>query len=167
MNRGKTLRELRAAVAQARAEGKQIGFVPTVGNLHAGHVSLVEIAAQRAEKYLKELRLWDKAFHQSREMSGGMKRRVLIAKALSHDPTVLFLDEPTAGLSPKYMEQIFQICRDVRETGVAILLVEQHAKQALAFADRGYVLAAGQNRHEGTGAELLADREVAEMFLGG
>jgi branched-chain amino acid transport system ATP-binding protein len=64
------------------------------------------------------------------------------------------------------MEQIFQITRDVRDTGVAIMLVEQHAKQALAFCDRGYVLATGANRHEGTGAQLLGDAEVARMFLG-
>lgn len=100
-------------------------------------------------------------------LSGGQRQMVAMGRALMLDPKLLLLDEPTAGLSPKYMEQIFEICRDVRSTGVAIMLVEQHAKQALAFADRGYVLAAGQNRHEGTGAELLADREVAEMFLGG
>lgn len=100
-------------------------------------------------------------------LSGGQRQMVAMGRALMLDPKLLLLDEPTAGLSPKYMEQIFQICRDVRDTGVAILLVEQHAKQALAFADRGYVLASGQNRHEGTGADLLADREVAEMFLGG
>jgi len=100
-------------------------------------------------------------------LSGGQRQMVAMGRSLMLDPKLLLLDEPTAGLSPKYMEQIFQICRDVRDTGVAILLVEQHAKQALAFSDRGYVLAAGQNRHEGTGTALLADREVAEMFLGG
>ncbi|MBA5778291.1 ABC transporter ATP-binding protein [Stappia sp. F7233] len=100
-------------------------------------------------------------------LSGGQRQMVAMGRALMLEPKILLLDEPTAGLSPKYMEQIFQICRDVRDSGVAILLVEQHAKQALAFADRGYVLAQGANRHEGTGAELLADREVAEMFLGG
>ncbi|WP_153770706.1 ABC transporter ATP-binding protein [Labrenzia sp. CE80] len=100
-------------------------------------------------------------------LSGGQRQMVAMGRALMLDPKLLLLDEPTAGLSPRYMEQIFQICRDVRSTGVAILLVEQHAKQALAFADRGYVLASGQNRHDGTGADLLADREVAEMFLGG
>lgn len=100
-------------------------------------------------------------------LSGGQRQMVAMGRALMLDPKLLLLDEPTAGLSPKYMEQIFQISRDVRDTGVAILLVEQHAKQALAFADRAYVLAAGANRHEGTGQALLADREVAEMFLGG
>lgn len=100
-------------------------------------------------------------------LSGGQRQMVAMGRALMLDPQVLLLDEPTAGLSPKYMEQIFQISRDVRDSGVAILLVEQHAKQALAFADRGYVLAAGRNRHEGPARELLADRHIAEMFLGG
>jgi branched-chain amino acid transport system ATP-binding protein len=101
------------------------------------------------------------------DLSGGQRQMVAMGRALMLRPKLLLLDEPTAGLSPKYMEQIFQITRDVRDSGVAILLVEQHAKQALAFCDRGYVLATGANRHEGTGAALLADREVAEMFLGG
>lgn len=100
-------------------------------------------------------------------LSGGQRQMVAMGRALMLDPKLLLLDEPTAGLSPKYMEQIFEIARGVRDAGVSILLVEQHAKQALAFADRGYVLAAGQNRHEGHAADLLADREVAEMFLGG
>lgn len=100
-------------------------------------------------------------------LSGGQRQMVAMGRALMLDPRVLLLDEPTAGLSPKYMEQIFQISRDVRDSGVAILLVEQHAKQALAFSDRGYVLAAGRNRHEGPSAALLADRHIAEMFLGG
>jgi branched-chain amino acid transport system ATP-binding protein len=100
-------------------------------------------------------------------LSGGQRQMVAMGRALMLDPKVLLLDEPTAGLSPKYMEQIFQISRDVRDSGVAILLVEQHAKQALAFSDRGYVLAGGRNRHEGPGSALLADRHIAEMFLGG
>ena len=101
------------------------------------------------------------------DLSGGQRQMVAMGRALMLDPKLLLLDEPTAGLSPKYMEQIFQITRDVRDSGVSIMLVEQHAKQALAFCDRGYVLATGANRHEGTGAALLADREVAQMFLGG
>jgi len=100
-------------------------------------------------------------------LSGGQRQMVAMGRALMLNPRLLLLDEPTAGLSPKYMEQIFQILRDVRETGVAILLVEQHAKQALAFCDRGYVLATGANRHEGSGQALLNDPEIAQMFLGG
>ena len=101
------------------------------------------------------------------DLSGGQRQMVAMGRALMLSPKLLLLDEPTAGLSPKYMEQIFRIARDVRDAGVSILLVEQHAKQALAFCDRGYVLATGANRHQGTGGALLADRDVAEMFLGG
>jgi branched-chain amino acid transport system ATP-binding protein len=100
-------------------------------------------------------------------LSGGQRQMVAFGRALMLDPQLLLLDEPTAGLSPRYCEQIFQIIRDVRAAGVAVLLVEQHAKQALAFCDRAYVLASGRNRAEGTGQALLADREIAQMFLGG
>jgi len=100
-------------------------------------------------------------------LSGGQRQMVAIGRALMLDPKLLLLDEPTAGLSPKFIGQIFDIVRAVRDFGVAILMVEQNAKQALAVADRGYVLATGANRHHGPGRELLANREVAEMFLGG
>ena len=100
-------------------------------------------------------------------LSGGQRQMVAMGRALMLDPKLLLLDEPTAGLSPKYMDTIFDIVRDVRDDGVAILLVEQHAKQALALGDRGYVLATGRNRREGTGAALLADTEIAQLFLGG
>ena len=100
-------------------------------------------------------------------LSGGQRQMVAMGRALMLDPKLLLLDEPTAGLSPKFIGQIFDIVRAVRDFGVAILMVEQNAKQALAIADRGYVLATGENRYEGKGRELLADREVAEMFLGG
>jgi len=104
---------------------------------------------------------------QAGRLSGGQRQMVAMGRALMLEPQLLLLDEPTAGLSPKYMERIFEIVRDVRDAGVSILLVEQHAKQALAFCDRAYVLAAGRNRREGTGAELLADPEIAQLFLGG
>ncbi|HEY9548711.1 MAG TPA: ABC transporter ATP-binding protein [Kiloniellaceae bacterium] len=100
-------------------------------------------------------------------LSGGQRQMVAFGRALMLDPKLLLLDEPTAGLSPRYCEQIFQIIRDVRAAGVAVLLVEQHAKQALALCDRAYVLASGRNRAEGSGQGLLADREIAQMFLGG
>ncbi len=120
---------------------------------------------ERAYALFPDLKRKRKALAGS--LSGGQRQMVAMARALMLEPRLLLLDEPTAGLSPKYMEQIFQICRDVRDTGVAILLVEQHAKQALAFCDRGYVLATGANRHEGTGQALLNDPEIAQMFLGG
>ena len=111
--------------------------------------------------------LRDKRREMAGRLSGGQRQMVAMGRALMLDPKLLLLDEPTAGLSPKYMERIFEIVRDVRDAGVSILLVEQHAKQALAFSDRGYVLATGRNRREGTGAELLGDPEIAKLFLGG
>lgn len=100
-------------------------------------------------------------------LSGGQRQMVAMGKALMLNPKLLLVDEPTAGLSPKYMDQIFEIVKQVNSLGIGILMVEQNAKQALGLADRGYVLANGRNRYEDTGANLLANREVAEMFLGG
>ncbi|MEM7169781.1 MAG: ABC transporter ATP-binding protein [Pseudomonadota bacterium] len=100
-------------------------------------------------------------------LSGGQRQMVAMGKALMLEPEILLLDEPTAGLSPKYRSEIFQIVKDINQSGTPILMVEQKAKQSLKIADRGYVLVDGQNRYEGTGAELLADPEVGEMFLGG
>ncbi len=98
------------------------------------------------------------------DLSGGQRQMVAMGRAMMLDPKVLLLDEPTAGLSPKYMEQIFSICRSVRDQGVAILLVEQHAKQALAFSDRGYVLASGANRYEGTAPNCSQTRKSPKCF---
>lgn len=100
-------------------------------------------------------------------LSGGQRQMVAMGRALMLEPKLLLLDEPTAGLSPIFIDQIFEIVKRVNKAGIGILMVEQNAKQALAIADRGYVMAQGANRHEGSGQELLADREVAEMFLGG
>lgn len=100
-------------------------------------------------------------------LSGGQRQMVAMGRALMLEPKLLLLDEPTAGLSPIFIDQIFEIVKQVNATGIGILMVEQNAKQALAIADRGYVMAQGANRHEGSGQDLLADREVAEMFLGG
>jgi ABC-type branched-subunit amino acid transport system ATPase component len=82
-------------------------------------------------------------------------------------PKLLLLDEPTAGLAPKIMMEIFTHIREINRSGVAVLMVEQNARLALEMADRGYVLAAGRNRFSGSGAELLANRQMAEAFLGG
>jgi branched-chain amino acid transport system ATP-binding protein len=100
-------------------------------------------------------------------LSGGQRQMVAIGRALMLDPSVLMLDEPTAGLSPKFIDLIFERIQEVNASGVSILMVEQNARHALSLADRGYVLVLGANRHEDTGPNLLADREVAEMFLGG
>jgi branched-chain amino acid transport system ATP-binding protein len=101
------------------------------------------------------------------DLSGGQRQMVAIGRALMLKPRVLMLDEPTAGLSPRMIELIFDRIREINRHGIGVLMVEQNAKLALSFAHRGYVLAMGQNRYEDTGPRLLANREVAEMFLGG
>ena len=101
------------------------------------------------------------------DLSGGQRQMVAMGRALMLEPDLLLLDEPTAGLSPKYIDQIFRIVADVNASGVSILMVEQNARQALGLAHRGYVLATGQNRFEDTGPALLANEDMARMFLGG
>jgi branched-chain amino acid transport system ATP-binding protein len=101
------------------------------------------------------------------ELSGGQRQMLAVGRALMVEPKLLLLDEPTAGLSPRAMADIFACIRAINGEGVAILMVEQNAKQALGLAHRGYVLATGENRFTDTGAALLANREVAESFLGG
>lgn len=100
-------------------------------------------------------------------LSGGQRQMVAMGKALMLEPKILLLDEPTAGLSPKFRGEIFSIVKKINSFGTPILMVEQNAKQALSIANQGYVLVDGQNKFFGTGQELLDDPEVAEMFLGG
>jgi len=100
-------------------------------------------------------------------LSGGQRQMVAMGKAIMVEPKILLLDEPTAGLSPKFRHEIFDIIKTVHQTETPILMVEQNAKQALALATRGYVLVDGKNKMEGTGRGLLNNPDVAEMFLGG
>jgi len=100
------------------------------------------------------------------ELSGGQRQQVALGRALMINPSVLMLDEPTAGVSPIVMDELFQHIIKVKETNVAIIMVEQNAKQALSISDRGYVLVTGQNKFEGLGKELLQDPEVRRSFLG-
>ena len=111
--------------------------------------------------------LHEKRHQPAGELSGGQRQMVAMGRALMAEPELLLLDEPTAGLSPKYMYEIFDRVKEVNAAGVGILMVEQNAKQALAIADKGFVLAAGQNRFTDTGQALLADPDVAKSFLGG
>ena len=109
----------------------------------------------------------EKRHQKAGELSGGQRQMVAIGRALMSQPKLLLLDEPSAGLSPRYVIEIFETVVRINKAGVGILMVEQNARQALAFASKGFVLANGQNRFTGTGAELIADPEVAKSFLGG
>jgi len=101
------------------------------------------------------------------QLSGGQRQQVAVGRALMTQPKVLMLDEPTAGVSPIVMDELFDRIIDVARTGIAILMVEQNARQALEIADKGYVLVQGSNRYTDTGEALLANPDVRRSFLGG
>ena len=111
--------------------------------------------------------LREKRNQNAGELSGGQRQQVAFGRALMTKPKILMLDEPTAGVSPIVMDELFSRILEVRKTGVGILMVEQNAKQALSIADRGYVLVNGKNSREGSGEELLNNPEVRKSFLGG
>ena len=111
--------------------------------------------------------LEEKRSQPAGELSGGQPQQVAVGRALMTNPAVLMLDEPTAGVSPIVMDELFDRILEVAKTGIAVMMVEQNARQALEIADRGYVLVQGQNRYSDTGAALLADKNVRKAFLGG
>ncbi|WP_199910634.1 ABC transporter ATP-binding protein [Loktanella sp. Alg231-35] len=157
---------------------KGMGFVPQVANIFTSMTveeNLEMGAFIRRDDFSDTMTqvydlfpiLKDKRNQPAGELSGGQRQQVAVGRALMTQPKVLMLDEPTAGVSPIVMDELFDRIIEVARTGIPILMVEQNARQALEIADKAYVLVQGRNAHTGTGKELLADEEVRRSFLGG
>ena len=157
---------------------KGMGFVPQTNNVFPSLTVLENLemgAFVRADDVTDTLSqvlelfpvLREKADQPAGELSGGQRQQVAVGRALMTQPKVLMLDEPTAGVSPIVMDELFDRIIEVARTGIAILMVEQNAKQALHIADKGFVLVQGRNRYTDTGKALLADNDVRKAFLGG
>ena len=156
---------------------KGISFVPQTKNVFADLTvkENLEVGAflrkDNVEKVIDEIFdlfpiLYEKRDQVVGQLSGGQRQQVALGRALMIKPSVLMLDEPTAGVSPIVMDELFDHIIKIKNKNVAVLMVEQNAKQALSISDRGYVLVMGKNKFEGSGSDLLNDTEVRRSFLG-
>ncbi|RPE71498.1 amino acid/amide ABC transporter ATP-binding protein 2 (HAAT family) [Pacificibacter maritimus] len=157
---------------------KGMGFVPQTNNIFptmSVEENLEMGAFIRTDDFKQTLEqvyeifpaVYEKRHQNAGELSGGQRQQVAVSRALMTQPKLLMLDEPTAGVSPIVMDELFDRIIEVAKTGIAVLMVEQNARQALDIADKGYVLVQGTNAYTDTGAALLADPEVRRTFLGG
>ena len=155
-----------------------VAYVPQVSNVFpslsveenlemGGFIRDDDLRPRIAEIYAMFPDLAAKRRQPAGTLSGGQRQMVAMGKALMTDPAVMLLDEPTAGLSPKFQDEILRVVRRIHAQGTPVLMVEQNARAALAIADRGYILVDGRNRLEDRADRLLANPEVAQMFLGG
>lgn len=155
-----------------------MGFVPQVNNIFpsmsveenlemGAFIREDDISKTMSNVYELFPILREKRFQAAGELSGGQRQQVAVGRALMTQPKVLMLDEPTAGVSPIVMDELFDRIIEIARTGLPVLMVEQNARQALEIADRAYVLVQGANAHTGTGKDLLADEQVRRSFLGG
>ncbi|WP_424931069.1 ABC transporter ATP-binding protein [Amaricoccus macauensis] len=170
-------RDITALTPQDRVSAG-MGFVPQTGNVFTSmsvEENLEMGAFIRDDDFSETMEqvfslfpiLKEKRRQPAGELSGGQRQQVAVGRALMTRPKVLMLDEPTAGVSPIVMDELFDKILEIASTGLAILMVEQNARQALNIADRGYVLVQGRNRFTDTGEALMADPEVRQTFLGG
>ena len=169
--------DITALSPQARVR-RGMGFVPQTSNIFTSMTveeNLEMGAFIRTDDFRGTMEqvfelfpiLREKRRQPAGELSGGQRQQVAVGRALMTEPKVLMLDEPTAGVSPIVMDELFDRIIEVARTGISVLMVEQNARQALEIADKAYVLVQGANAHTGTGKDLLADPEVRRSFLGG
>jgi branched-chain amino acid transport system ATP-binding protein len=170
--------DITALSPQARVR-KGMGFVPQTSNIFTSMTveenlemgafirDDAQIADTMAQIYDLFPILKEKRYQAAGQLSGGQRQQVAVGRALMTQPKVLMLDEPTAGVSPIVMDELFDRIIEIARTGISILMVEQNARQALDIAHKGYVLVQGANRYTDTGKALLADPDVRKSFLGG